>query len=136
MKNLAITLGALSLFACSGPTMKFSGLGEARPPKPPNCQITVYSSTPTKTYDELGTLRFVYAGNTGFLTELKDVMKAIQPEVCKAGGDAAIARPNEHGTYVTATVLSSEIAKKPAEVDPDEMGSSGGDALSGDKSGL
>jgi hypothetical protein len=139
MKKLALTLGALSLFACAVPTFKFSGVGEARPPKPPDCQVTVYSSMPVKPHDELGTLSIRYEGNTAYLTELKDVMKAIQPEVCKAGGDAAVARPNEHGAYVRATVLSSEVSQKaPSGIVEEDLGDVGGtappsDALLGDK---
>lgn len=136
MNKLAITLGALSLLACGGPTLKFSGVGEARTPKPPNCQVTVYSATPTKPYDELGIISIRY-DNTGFLTELEDVMKVIRPEVCKAGGDAAVARRNDYGTYVSATVLSSELSKKPAaEVIEEDLGTSGGDALDSGKAEL
>jgi hypothetical protein len=131
MNKPAITLGALFLLACGAPTLKFNGVGEARTPKPPNCQITVYSGTPTKPYEELGTITIRY-DNTGYLTKLEDVMKAIQPEVCKAGGDAAMARPNQYGTYVSATVLSSEVSKAPAVIEED-MGTSGGDALSEEK---
>jgi hypothetical protein len=131
MKKPAITLGALFLLACGAPTLKFSGVGEARTPKPPNCQITVYSASPTKPHDELGVIT-IRSDNTGFLTKLEDVMKVIQPEVCKAGGDAAVAQPNQYGTYVKATVLSSELSKAPVS-GPIEEDTGGGEAPKGDE---
>lgn len=113
MTKLASTLGALSLLAC-GPELKFSRVGEAREPRPPYCQVTVYSATPKQPHEELGDISIRYK-NSRFLTQFQEVPKVIQPEVCKAGGDAAVARRNEAGIYVSATVLSSEFKKPAAE---------------------
>ena len=104
MKKLATALGALSLFGC-GPTLKFTRTGAELPPKPPDCQIAVYTTTPAQPHQELGTIAIQY-GNTGFLEKPEDLMKTIRPEVCKAGGDAAVGVANSYGTYLKATVLS------------------------------
>ena len=73
-------------------------------PTPAHC-IAVYTTPPAQPHQELGTIAIVY-GNTGFLEKPEDLMKTIRPEVCKAGGDAAVGIANSYGTYLKATVLS------------------------------
>ena len=124
MKKLAVAIiGALSLLGC-GPTLKFNSAGAARPPKPPTCDFALLTAPPDASYEQLGTIDIQY-DNTGFLDKPELLKKKIQPQVCKAGGDAALGLANTYGTYVKATVFSSQpatAAAQPADV-PDTSGS-------------
>jgi hypothetical protein len=125
MNNSALmALGALALLGC-GPTLKFTARGEARPPKAPTCSIAVLTTPPPEPYEKLGIIDIQY-DNTGFINNPEDLKKKIQPEVCRVGGDAALAFANTYGTYIKVTVLSLKPAAESAPAA--ESSESGGEA--------
>jgi hypothetical protein len=66
---------------------------------------------------EVGTVD-VHPGvwDSSYASSLDDFKKQIEPRVCEAGGDAAVALVNGGGGYVKATVLKSTGA--PASTQP------------------
>jgi hypothetical protein len=113
MKKLPLSITLLGLLGC-GPTLKFTGIGEAREPKPPTCPITLLKAAPAAPYEELGTIDILY-DNTGFLSKQEELKRKLQPEVCRVGGDAALGIANSYGTYIQAKVYSAKTQQPKAK---------------------
>jgi hypothetical protein len=106
MKQAHLFLAAVALLGC-GPAVAFTPAGSATyPPKPSACEVSVLQAPPTTPFQELGTIELQYKSQTEWITTEPAFKRRIQPLVCQAGGDAAIARINDNGLYMKATVLS------------------------------
>lgn len=69
-----------------------------------DCTFDVYTSFPMD-HAEIATID-VHSGNAGYPPySIPDLKELIQPYVCDAGGDAAVAVANGHGAYIKAIVV-------------------------------
>lgn len=66
------------------------------------CPVEAVTGTPTRNYEELGTLQ-VYSGNAP--KDLDTFKRAVAKQVCMAGGDAAIAVADNAGRLSTGSVI-------------------------------
>ncbi|MDB5219364.1 MAG: hypothetical protein JWO86_7291 [Myxococcaceae bacterium] len=83
--------------------------GPKLPARPQNCQFEMLTGQPAGNYIEVGTLDLTAGGTTN----LGEFREGIQPQVCRAGGDAALAIANGYGIYIKATVLKRVDASVP-----------------------
>jgi len=105
------------VLACGSTEM--TATGEPQAPRAANCSFDILTSTPASGYKEIGTID-VSPGGYGIdvFTDLSDFKEHISPNVCKLGGDAAIAYANGYGMYIKATVLKRAAVAAPAEAAP------------------
>lgn len=94
---LAFSVGLCALGGCTNLTKS----GSPRAPRDPDCHFTMLSLPPDSGYVEVGTIDLHWSRPR----DLSDFKRAIQSDVCAAGGDAAIARVNGDGQYIKATVI-------------------------------
>jgi hypothetical protein len=97
----------LPLAACGGSAMLTSA-GPKQPSRGEHCEFQVLTASPGAGFVELGTID-VRPGSfgTNIFRNLADFKSRIEPLVCAAGGDAALASANGYGMYIQATVLKS-----------------------------
>jgi hypothetical protein len=88
--------------------------GAAQPAKAPNCEFKLLTTAPPAGFAEIGVVD-VTPGGFGFniYRELSEFKRKIQPLVCRAGGDAAIAHANGFGVYMKATILKAVATAPP-----------------------
>jgi hypothetical protein len=88
--------------------------GPAHPAKAPNCEFKMLTTVPTTGFAEIGVVD-VTPGGFGFniYRELSEFKRKIQPLVCRAGADAAIAHVNGFGVYIKATMLKAVVTAPP-----------------------
>lgn len=111
--NCALLLAAL--LACGSTTMTSS---RDVPSREPDCDFEILTALPASGYHEVAVVDVQGKG----LTEIADFKEEIQPSVCEAGGDAALALANGNGVYIKATVIvwakqapAQPVAAAPAE---------------------
>jgi hypothetical protein len=99
-----VIVAGMSLSGCG--SVKLTTTGQAGEAKPPSCDFSLYTTKPDGDWVEIAVID-VNPGAYGHkrYTDIERFKKAIQPKVCAAGGDAAIALPNGAGVYIKATVL-------------------------------
>ena len=97
-------LGALLLLlpACEA-SITATPMGPKLPARPPGCAFEIYTVTPGAPVIEIGTIDVV--DHSGAKLSVAELKAAIQPDVCKMGGDAAFASVDAEGGYSKATVL-------------------------------
>jgi len=101
---LVLGLLAVGFLACGSTEM--TATGPAAAPRAETCDFEILTSTPLIGYREIGTVDVTPGGyGVNQFTSLSDFKEHIQPNVCKLGGDAAIASANGYGMYIKATVL-------------------------------
>ena len=100
---------ALCLLGC-GVETTLTRTGPKQPARPENCTFEMLTSQPNGGYIELGTLDLT----GGASTNLGEFRSGIRPQVCRAGGDAALAIVNGYGIYIKATVLKRVEDAAPA----------------------
>jgi len=81
-------------------------------PKPDNCSVEVVTSTPSRTFQEVGTLEYYNGPEPKTLADFK---KAVAKQVCSAGGDAVIAIADDKGLYTKGTIISYMGPAAPAQ---------------------
>ncbi len=103
MTSKPLLLAAFSAFFILGCGVQTSltRTGPRMPPRPENCEFEMLTGAPAGSYVELGTLDLT----AGATTNLGEFRSGIRPQVCRAGGDAAIGIANGNGIYIKATVL-------------------------------
>ena len=104
MKHSVLFASLLVLSACG--STKLTPVGEAQPPRSPDCDFDIFTSTPQLAYTEIGTIDVnfgAYGHNT--FRDLADFKEEIRPQVCESGGDGAIALANGLGFWIKATVI-------------------------------
>jgi hypothetical protein len=79
------------------------------PGRAEGCAFELMTSPPSKDYDEIGVLTHY---NGDLPTNLDKVRSAVATQVCKLGGEAAIAQSNGHG-YDKVTVIAYPKPFKP-----------------------
>ena len=104
---------ALCLLGC-GVETTLTRTGAKQPPRPDNCTFDMLTSPPNGGYIELGTLDLT----GGAPTNLGEFRSGIRSQVCRAGGDAALALANGYGVYIKATVLKRVEDVPPASGAP------------------
>jgi len=84
--------------------------------RPADCQIELFTTPPGKPFVELGALDWHRAYAAALAHNAADFMRAVQPQVCGAGGSAILAQVNGDGAYVRGTVIRfvTEDAPVPA----------------------
>lgn len=103
---LAIAAGVL-LVGCTSASL--TKAGAARSPKPKTCEFEILTALP-ENHVEVGTVD-VKPGEYGpWYRDLGEFKEFIRPQVCEAGGEAAVALANGNGIYVKATVLVRDKA--------------------------
>lgn len=110
-------LGALLGVACS-PSTVASTTGAPQSPREAGCDFQVLTVLP-EGYAEIGVIDFkpsIWTNSSEWnYTELADVKKAIGADVCRAGGDAALAMANGTGQYAKVTILKRQSAAPRAQ---------------------
>ncbi len=103
---LALALLSLSTLAVACGSTTLTRTGAVQPARPENCAFEVVTSFPKGPYTEVGTID-IQPGQLGrnVYRTLGGVEEEIAPEVCKAGGDVAVAQANAYGRYDKAIVL-------------------------------
>ena len=99
------TLGAFVILAGCGST-NLTTTGPKLPSRGEHCAFQVLTAPPAGGYVEVGTVDVQpggYGSNT--YTTLAAFKNQIEPYVCQAGGDAAVALANGFGMYIKATIL-------------------------------
>lgn len=96
-------LALLLVAGCSPATFAFSPTATVVSPKSDNCPVEVVTSTPSRTYQEVGTLEFYNGTEPKTVDEFKN---AVAKQVCSAGGDAVIAIQDDKGRFTKGTVIS------------------------------
>ena len=109
-KPLYISVFLVStLVACSSTvTTTFTPTGESSyPSRNEDCSITLYTKYPNRPYEELGVIDINV--NRGFsvaqIRKASDVKKLVEPDACKAGGNAIVLWGASGGEYSKVTVL-------------------------------
>jgi hypothetical protein len=105
-------LGAILFLTACAPT-RLTATGPSAPPQDGPCSFELLTVPPSGAYVEVGVVE-TQLGNYGSnaFSTLSDFKKEIAADVCRAGGDAAVAHANDAGIYVRATILKS-TAKRP-----------------------
>ena len=101
-----LVLGFLASGYLGCGSTEMTATGPAAAPRAETCDFEILTSTPLIGYREIGTVD-VTPGPYGVnqFTSLSDFKAHIQPNVCKLGGDAAIASANGFGMYIKASVM-------------------------------
>ena len=94
----------LGLGACL-PSGKVSVTGPAQAPREASCDFAVLTVPPASGFVEIGAIDFSQSFTGKMYSELDELKTAITPDVCKAGGDAAIALANGLGEYIKVTIV-------------------------------
>jgi hypothetical protein len=103
MKAMPRRLLAVVLLAgCTPAEFAFSPTVTVVTPKSENCSVEVVTSTPSRTFQEIGTLEFYNGPEPKTLDDFK---KAVAKQVCSAGGDAVVAEQDAKGLYTKGTVI-------------------------------
>ncbi len=88
--------------------------GAVQAPRALGCDFDILTAQPFHGYAEIGTIDVTRHGAFSMpTTDLTEFKKEIASDVCKLGGDAAIALANGDGGYLKATVLK-RLAVEPA----------------------
>jgi hypothetical protein len=106
MRRLAATF-MFTVLGCATHsfTARFTPSGAAAGPAHlANCEFKVLTAPPPS-FVEIGTIDVEPTGYTMQTQDLGEFKRVIQPRVCEAGGDAAIAIVNSGGQYIKATVI-------------------------------
>ena len=78
------------------------------PAREPRCDFQILTAAPSGGFVEIGTVDVnpgAYGSNS--YRKIDSFKHEIQPYVCLAGGDAAIAYANGYGMYMKATILKA-----------------------------
>jgi hypothetical protein len=100
-KGAVIGLLGTCLAACAT-SVTFTPTGPPQAARKPTCEVQLLTVSPATPFVELGVMD-VHPGGEPYW-DLAAFRATIQPEVCRVGGDAAIARLVD-GVYSKATVL-------------------------------
>lgn len=111
MKKLLFisVLVATQLIACASTvTTTFTPTGDTRySALNTDCKITLFTKYPPRHYEELGVIDINV--NRGFsvapIRKASDVKDLVQPDACKAGGNAIVLWGTSGGEYSKVTVL-------------------------------
>jgi hypothetical protein len=102
-----VTLGAVVALAACG-TTRVTATGPGAPSKGEPCDFQLLTALPSGGYVEIGVIE-TQLGDYGSneFSSLADFKREIAPQVCRAGGDMAVAHPNGSGIYIRATILKA-----------------------------
>ena len=107
-----VGLGAVLLAGCGSTNMTPNGPPQR--PRAENCEFRLFTAPPAEPYTEVAAIDVQFgAYGTNAYTNLASFKRKIQPYVCRAGGDAAVAYANGYGMYIKATVLKALPAPAP-----------------------
>ena len=96
-------LALLLVAGCTPATFAFSPTTTVVSPKTDNCPVEVLTTTPSRTYQEVGTLEYYNGDEPKTLDKFKE---AVAKQVCSAGGDAVIAIQDDKGLFTKGTVIA------------------------------
>jgi hypothetical protein len=100
---------------CTPTTFVFSPTVSSVTAKPRNCSVEVLTSTPSRDFQELGTLDLYNGTEPKTLAVFK---KAVAEQVCQVGGDAAIAIADDKGVFTKGTVIAYTDSGAPVRARP------------------
>jgi hypothetical protein len=105
----------LGFLGCGSTDM--TATGEAQSPRAEGCDFDILTATPFTGFKEIGTVDVTPGGyGIDVFTDLSAFKRHIRPQVCRLGGDAAIASANGFGMYIKATVLKRASGAAPVSV--------------------
>jgi hypothetical protein len=87
--------------------------------RPDDCSFEIATSTPSKSFDEVGTLQHYNGAEPRTVEELR---KAVAKQVCGVGGDAVIAIANDKGLRARSRPADSVPRDGAAEGDTEVVG--------------
>jgi hypothetical protein len=92
------------------------------PSRPDNCSFEVATSTPSRSFEEVGTLQHYNGAEPRTVEEFR---KVVAKQVCGVGGDAVIAIADDKGHYTKGTIIHyvpepGSPIPSPAPVQPKE----------------
>lgn len=108
---ISVLLAASMLTGCL-PYADFVKTGDAAPfaALPPDCELNVFTTEPSKPYVELGLIEFSQNG-LGALgpRNVQEAKTLSQEYVCQAGGNGLLLwTVNGYGQYIKATVIKTQ----------------------------
>src|SRR5262249_27887532 len=93
----------IALASCTPTTYTYSPTTRRLfPSRPDDCSFEVETSTPSKSFEEVGTLHYYNGKEPRTREEFK---KAVAKQVWGVGGDAVLAIINEKGLYMNGTII-------------------------------
>jgi hypothetical protein len=100
-----VVLSLCALFTACG-SIQMTLTGPAQPAKRPGCEFQIYTMAPASPFVEIGAIDITIGVNgENRYPDIPALKEGIQPLVCQAGGDAAIAYANGFGVYMKATIV-------------------------------
>lgn len=108
-RSFVALVAVVALAACG--TTQVTATGPSAPSQGGPCDFRLLTALPSGGYVEMGVVETQLGdyGSNAFST-LADFKKEIAPQVCRAGGDMAVAHANGAGIYVRATILKASGA--------------------------
>jgi hypothetical protein len=105
-RSVAALVAVGALAACG--TTRMTPTGPSAPSRGEPCDFQILTALPSGGYVEKGVVE-AQLGDYGSneFSSLADFKKEIAPQVCRAGGDMAVAHANGAGIYVRATILKA-----------------------------
>jgi hypothetical protein len=113
-----VTCGAIVALSACTPT-GLTATGTSAPSAGEPCAFQILTAPPSGTYVEVGVVN-THLGDFGSnaFSSLADFKKKITPDVCRVGGDMAVAHANDAGIYLRATILKSASVVTPTAAQP------------------
>ena len=99
---LGCSVAVLSATGCATDYHYTKTTNTAVSEKDPSCAVELFLSSPDRPYDELGVLSLFMGSRS---TDSKQFLYLVRERVCRAGGDAVVAKVNGQGEFMRATVI-------------------------------
>jgi hypothetical protein len=105
---------AFGILGCGSTAV--TATGPEQEPRERTCEFEILTSTPLIGYKEIGTID-VTPGAYGVdvFTDLSRFKRHIREQVCRLGGDAAIASANGYGMYIKASIMKRIAPEAPTQ---------------------
>jgi hypothetical protein len=101
-----VLLVAVVLAGCGSSAYFYGPLGAVvAPPKPKGCSFDLVDKRPEQAFDPLGVLAPLDIEATKLPADDAAFKKAVEAEVCAAGGDAVVVERDRQGRRVRGTVV-------------------------------
>jgi hypothetical protein len=114
LEPLLLLALCISTAGCGSISMTRSG--PQVPSRGEHCDFQVLTAMPAGSFVELGTVDVEPGGYGAHVYKtLDDFKQNIEPYVCEAGGDVAVAMANGLGWYLKATILKAKPAAAEAQ---------------------
>jgi len=115
IKSRGSALGLVALAAtflgCAAKAVTVNGPAEAA--RPPTCDFEILTTAPPVGYREIGTVDITPGPFASGFRDLDDFKEDIRKDVCRLGGDAAVAHADVASFYTKASVMKRFATQPP-----------------------